>query len=270
MKRHNLLGEVAGTFLLVFFGCGSLASAITSNAFVGIAQIAFVWGFGIAIAIYVTGGLSGAHLNPAVTLGFCVARRFSPRAVIAHVGAQCLGSFLACLALYGIFHDPIASFEKREGLLRGLAGSERSAMIFTEFYPNPSAVELLGAVTMTTAFLAEALGTFVLMLVILALTDTNNPSRTKEGTALVIGFTVAILICLLGPISMAGFNPARDFVPRVFAYLFGWGSLVFDFNGYGYLTVYIIAPICGAVVAALLYRYLFAPHYTFVSSRTTP
>ncbi|OYV06952.1 MAG: aquaporin, partial [Verrucomicrobiales bacterium VVV1] len=88
-------GELLGTFILVFFGCGSVAAAVTTGAQVGVFQVAIVWGLGVATAIGMTGHLSGAHLNPAVTIAFAVWRDFPWRKVPGYVVSQMAGAFLA-------------------------------------------------------------------------------------------------------------------------------------------------------------------------------
>lgn len=261
MKKAWWVGEFVGTFLLVFFGCGALASAIPTGAFGGIGQVAAVWGIGIAVAIYLTGSLSGAHLNPAVTLGFWAAGQFPARRILPYVVFQCLGSFAACLVLYVIFADSITAFEAANNIVRGQPGSEKTAMIFTEFFANPTAEPLVGNISMTTAMAAEIVGTLVLMLVILCVTDDNNFGRPTEVVAFSIGLTVSLLICLLGPITMACFNPARDLPPRLFTAILGWGSLPFTFNGIGWLTVYVLAPCVGGLSGAILFRTVVKPCY---------
>src|SRR5271154_1508477 len=99
------VGESLGTFLLVFFGCGSVATAVLTGAQVGIFQVAIIWGLGIATAIHLTGSLSGAHLNPAVTLTFAVWRGFPRRRVVPYILCQLLGSILAAGVLYLVFAD---------------------------------------------------------------------------------------------------------------------------------------------------------------------
>ncbi|MDQ6622894.1 MAG: aquaporin, partial [Verrucomicrobiota bacterium] len=97
------IGEFFGTFILVFFGCGSVAAAVATSAQVGVFQVAIVWGIGIATAIYLTGSLSSAHLNPAVTIASAAWSRFPARLVLPYIGAQMLGAFAAAALLYGLF-----------------------------------------------------------------------------------------------------------------------------------------------------------------------
>lgn len=260
-----VVGEFSGTFMLVFFGCGSVAAAVLTGAQVGIFQVAIVWGLGIATAIYLTGSLSGAHLNPAVTLSLAAAGRLPFRRAPGYVLMQFLGAFCASAVLYALFAGPLRAFEAEHHLTRGSPGSEASAMVFGEYFPNPAWHAVAGAVpplvTPGSAFLAEAFGTAVLVLVILCVTDTRNRSHPGPLTAATIGLTITMLISLLGPLTMAGFNPARDFAPRLFSALAGWGGLVFRVNGSGWLVVYIIAPLAGGQVGAIAYRLFYRPHY---------
>lgn len=258
-------GEFIGTFILVFFGCGSVAAAVLTGAQVGIFQVAIVWGLGIATAIYLTGSVSGAHLNPAVTIALATWGRFPWRNVGRYVLAQFLGAFVASAAVYLVFQGTLASFESAHHLTRGAPGSEASAMIFGEYFPNPGGKpftdEVRARVSHGAAFLIEALGTAILLLVIMGVTDEKNRSRPQALTAATIGLTVTILISLLGPLTMACFNPARDLAPRLFSSLAGWGSVPFSANGIGWLTVYVIAPLLGAIAGVGLYRVFLSPHY---------
>jgi glycerol uptake facilitator protein len=256
-----VVGEFAGTFLLVFFGCGSVAAAVLLGALSGKFQVAIFWGLEIAAAIYLTAGLSGAHLNPAVTLSLASVGRFPLRRAPGYIVTQFLGAFAASAALYAVFAGPLRSFEAASHITRGAPGSEASAMIFGEFFPNPSGRPLaLGnpaTVTPEGAFLAEALGTAMLVLVILFISEARSPPRPRALVAATIGLAIAILIAILGPLTMAGFNPARDFAPRLFSSIAGWGRLVFTVNGPGWLLVYIVAPIAGGQAGSLAYRFLF-------------
>jgi glycerol uptake facilitator protein len=258
-------GEFVGTFILVFFGCGSVASAVLTGAQVGIFQVAIVWGIGIATAIYLTGSISGAHLNPAVTIGLATWGKVAWSSVPRYVLAQFIGAFVASVALYLVFRGPLASFETANQITRGAPGSEASAMIFGEFFPNPGGKpftdDIRARVSHGSAFFIEALGTAILMLVIMGCTDERNRSRPQALTAATIGLTVTILISLLGPLTMAAFNPARDLAPRIFSVFAGWGHVPFTANGIGWLTVYVLAPIIGAIAGGGAYRALLHPHY---------
>lgn len=259
------VGEFVGTFLLVFFGCGSVAAAVLAGAQVGVFQVAIVWGLGIATAIYLTADLSGAHLNPAVTVALAAFKGFSWKLVPGYYLAQFSGALVASGALLGVFHGAFRAYEAAHGIVRGAPGSEATAMVFGEFYPNPGGRALTDAaramVPPSTAFFIEVLGTAVLVLVILGITDERNRSRPRSLAAVTIGLTVTLLISLLGPLTMACFNPARDLAPRVFSYFAGWGSVVFNANGSGWLMVYVIAPIVGGLMGGFIYRRCLAPHY---------
>lgn len=259
------VGESLGTFILVFFGCGSVATAVLTGAQVGIFQVAIVWGIGVATAIYLTASLSGAHLNPAVTVAFAVWNDFPWKKVLRYVVAQFVGAFIASVVLFSLFRGVLGAFESSHHIVRGAPGSEATAMIFGEFFPNPGGQPLTAAIRSTvslpTAFLAETLGTGILMLVILSSVDERNTSRPQILTAATIGLTVTILISLFGPLTMAALNPARDLAPRLFSSMAGWGRVPFDTNGYGWLIVYILAPILGAILGGGIYRIWLAPHY---------
>ena len=259
------IGEFLGTFLLVFFGCGSVCAAVLTNAQVGVFQVAIVWGLGIATAIYLTGSLSGAHLNPAVTVSMAAWSNFPKSRVAPYVGAQMLGAFAAAAVLYVIFGGALAEFEKANHLVRGQPGSEASAMVFGEFFPSPSGRPLTeqarARMSPRAAFGAEVIGTAVLLLVIFSATDARNSAHPPLLTAATIGLTVTLLISLLGPLTMACFNPARDFAPRVFSSLAGWGAVPFQVNGLGWLTVYVLAPLLGGWLGGGIYTVWLRPAY---------
>ena len=270
-----VVGEFFGTFLLVFFGCGSVCAAVLTGAQQGIFQVAIVWGLGIATAIYLTGSLSGAHLNPSVTLAMAVWGGFPARRVVPYIVTQLVGAFVSAAVLYVVFAGALNVFEHKNGIVRGTPGSELSAKVFGEYYPPPSARTPADAppsarlpegsidalVTPWSAFGIEVIGTAVLLLVIFCCVDERNANRPQILTAASIGLTVTLLISLLGPLTMACFNPARDLGPRLFSAVAGWGSVPFTANGQGWWTVYIIAPILGAQLGGAIYRLCFKSAY---------
>ena len=172
------VGESLGTFILVFFGCGSVAAAVLTGAQVGVFQIAIVWGIGIATAIYLTGSLSGAHLNPAVTIGLAAWSEFPWRRVPRYLLAQFLGAFVASVVLFLVYRETLVAYETAHQIVRGAPGSEATAMIFGEFFPSPGGQPLTDAVRLrvshSAAFFSEFVGTGILMLVILGVTDSKN------------------------------------------------------------------------------------------------
>jgi glycerol uptake facilitator protein len=257
-----LAGEVLGTYLLVLFGTGSVAAAVLTGAQMGLWQVAVVWGFGVTIAIYASAALSGAHLNPAVSLAFALWRRqdFPLRRLLPYTGAQLVGAVLAGLTVAWLFWPVLLRFEIAKGLVRGAPGSELSAMIFGEYFPNPAMFGTGAAahalVTPWHAACVEGFGTAVLVLVIFALTAPRNTAAPGANLVpFLIGFTVAVLISLFAPLTQAGWNPARDFGPRVVAYTLGWGPVAIP-GPRGGFWVYIVGPLVGGPLGGLAWELL--------------
>ena len=248
-----LLAEYVGTFVLVFFGVGAVNAAVATGAQAGLWQVAVVWAVGVSLSIYASASLSGAHLNPAITLAAAIYEGFSWLRVIPYAIAQTAGAATASLVLYGMFSEAIIEFERRRGLLRGGPGSELSAMVFGEYFPNPSifgtAEEAWRVVGPFAAFLAELVGTAMLAFLICILTRDRNTARPSAGTTpLFIGLTVAAIISVIAPLTQAGLNPARDFGPRLVSYFLGWGEIAIPGPRGGWLSVYVLGPFCGAVI----------------------
>ncbi len=262
MKRSSLVGqclsEFLGTLILVFFGVGAVNTAVLTGAQSGLWQVAVVWGVAIALAIYATGAVSGTHINPAITVAMAVWRGFPKAKVPAYIAAQVAGAFCGSLLLYALFRGIIPSFEAAHHLVRGQPGSELSAMVFGEYFPNPAIFgttpEAFRQVSHATAMLAEAIGTAFLACFVFALTEPRNSQAPRFMAALFIGLTVSIIISIVAPLTQAGLNPARDFGPRLVAYLFGWGEIAIPGPRGGFFTVYILSPILGGVFGAGVYQ----------------
>jgi glycerol uptake facilitator protein len=253
----EFLGETLGTFMLVLFGCGSVAVTILFNAHQGLMQIALAWGIGVTLAIYLTRHLSCAHLNPAVTLAMWISKRMAARKVPAYLTGQFTGAILAGLIIYLLFGPSISAYESTHNIVRGSAESVQTAKMFGEYYAAPGS---LAIVSMPLAMAAEALGTFLLLLMIFALTEGCNIGRPNDAmTPMFIGLTVTSIIGLIAPLTQAGLNPARDFGPRLIAWIFGWGSAAFPDQSGGFFFVYILAPIIGGMLASLFFVYLIEP-----------
>jgi MIP family channel proteins len=261
-ERRALAAEAIGTYLLTLFGTGSVAAAVLTGAQVGLWQVAVVWGFGVALAIYVSAHHSGAHLNPAVTLAFAIARpaQFRWGRVLPYWAAQLVGAVAAGASVAALFWPFLERFETEKRLTRGAPGSELAAMVFGQYFPNPALFGTDAAaqalVSPLTATLVEAFGTGVLVFVIFALTDPHN-AAVPQGNLVpfFIGFTVAILISLFAPLTQAGWNPARDFGPRLVALALGWGEVAIPGPAGGF-WIYVVGPLLGAPVGAGLYEIL--------------
>lgn len=250
-------GEALGTFLLVLFGCGSVAVSVLFNAHQGLMQIAMAWGIGVTLSIYLTRHLSCAHLNPAVTVAMVLSKRMASKKLPVYLTAQFLGAFLAGMAIYLLFSPSIAAFESAHNIVRGSAESVQTAKMFGEYYTAPGS---LSVVSLPLAIATEAFGTFLLVLMIFALTEGCNVGRPSDALApLFIGLTVSSIICLVAPLTQAGLNPARDFGPRMVAWIFGWGSAAFPDQSGGFFLVYILGPLVGAGVATAFFLYAFEP-----------
>jgi len=256
-----------GTFILVFFGVGSVHAAVLMGAYSGLFQVAMIWAFAVTLAIYTTAAVSGAHLNPAVTIAMSIFRGFPKRSIIPFIIAQVLGAFLAAAVLNGLFSGLLAHFESVNGLVRGQPGSELAAMIFGEYFPNPGMTKAGGwpvtAVSEWQAMGAEAIGTMFLVLFICALTDAKNKTNAGALVPLFIGLAVGIIICIVAPLTQAGLNPARDFGPRLYSYLIGYGSVAIPGPRGGFFTVYILAPIIGGIVGAAIWENPFRTRPTW-------
>ena len=261
--RRRFVGELVGTYLLVMIGTSSVAAAAITGAQVGLWQVAVVWTLGVSLAIYATANISGAHLNPAVTLAFAIFRskEFDYRYIPLYWSAQLLGSIFAGLTVLGIFGPAIARFEAESGIVRGAAGSQRSAMVFGEYFPNPAiyGTETAGAIISPLgALFVEGFGTAILALSIFVLTDKRNTGIVGNLAPLLIGATVGVLISLFAPLTQGGWNPARDFGPRIVAYFAGWEGIAIPGPSEGF-WIYILGPLIGAPVGAAVHHFLLKP-----------
>jgi glycerol uptake facilitator protein len=249
---RELLAECFGTFLIVQLGTGVVMSEIFAGAVSGLFQIAAVWSIAVTLAIGCTANISGAHLNPAISIALALLRpskAFGWAKVGPYILAQTTGAILGSAVNLVMYASLITAFEAKHGIVRSSAGAIASARAFGEYYAAP--------VTTATAFFCEMFGTAVLAGVIFALTHPGNTSSNSNNSDTnnsavyvppLIGATVGALICVIAPLTQAGLNPARDFGPRIVAYLAGWNHQVAFANCW----VYIVAPIVGAPLGAML------------------
>jgi aquaporin Z len=225
---RRMLAEAFGTFWLVFGGCGSaVIAAGFPNVGIGLAGVSLAFGLTVLTMAYAIGHISGCHLNPAVSLGLVVGRRFPARELPAYVGAQVVGAILAAATLYAI-----ASGADGFSLAGGFASNG-----FGEHSP--------GGYSMAAGFIAEFVLTFFFLFVILGATD----SRAPAGFAPIpIGFALCLIHLIGIPVTNVSVNPARSTGPALFV---GDWAL-------SQLWLFWLAPLAGAAAAGIVYPLLFA------------
>jgi MIP family channel proteins len=238
LLMREMIAEFIGTFLIVQIGCGTVCAAVFKAAQVGLWQIAVAWSIAVSLGICTTASVSGAHLNPAVTFSLAIFRKFPWKKVFPFVMAQVGGAVAGAGVNLALFWDSILQFETANNIVRGSLGSVQSASAFGEYWSVSSWL---------SAFFAEAFGSAILAFAIFALTHPRNETTSKHPFLIppMIGATVAGLISVIAPLTQAGFNPARDFGPRIVAYLAGWGGIAM--KGW---WLYVLAPLVGAPIGA--------------------
>lgn len=240
------LSEFLGTFILIFVGCGTVAGKVLYGAELGQWELSLIWGLAVALAIYITGAVSGTHINPAVTVTMAVFRGFPWKNVIPFITAQVLGAFTGAAVVYGLYRGGLAHYEKAENIQRGSEASLDTAGIFST-YPA-------SFLSHWDAFLVEFSLTAFLLIVILAVVDERNPQLPALNRLgpLVIGITVAVIGGSFGTLTGFAINPARDFGPKLFTWIAGWESMALPGPG-GYFWIPIVAPILGGLCGAWIY-----------------
>jgi glycerol uptake facilitator protein len=210
------------------------------------------------IGVYLAGGVSGAHLDPVVTLLFSIYREFPKWKIVPYVVAQVSGAFLGAAAVSFWWRGFWQRAANKSGVTRGQPGSQKLMMALCCYYPNPGSVGIgpqdLAEVSTATAFAAETIMTMLLLIAALALMDDRNPHAPKSNMApLFIGVVVAAMVAVGGPLTMTALNPARDFGPRLFGYLAGYGHVALPGPRKNEWWVYILAPTIGGLLGGTVY-----------------
>ncbi len=246
--KGQCIAEFLGTGLFLFFGASCLCATILAGAVLGLWEICIIWGLGIALAVYLTAGISGAHLNPAVTLGLWLFASFDKKKVLPYMISQTAGAFFGVAVAYFIYSDLFTAYEVSHQMVRGSDESLALAAIFST-YPN-------AAISVFKASLVEVIITATLMALILALTDDGNGVPKGALAPLLIGILVAVIGAATGPLTGFAMNPARDFGPKLFTFFAGWGKVAFTgARDIPYFIVPIVAPLIGACVGGAGYRF---------------
>lgn len=242
------LAEFLGSFILIIFGNGAVAEVVLSTkagAVNNFFSINIAYGLAVAFGVYIAGGVSGGHLNPAVSLAMAFLGKLQWRKVGIYFLAQYLGCFVASAVLYAIYAD---AFYQHDGGYRvtNPAHPNATAGIFAS-YPQ----EYL---TWGGGLVDQIFATSFLMIGILALTDERNTAPAKGVTPILIGLLVTVIGLSYGYNCGFPINPARDLGPRLFTLIGGWGLEPFSFRNHNWFWIPVIGPHLGALLGAAVYQ----------------
>lgn len=247
------MAEFLGTALLIFFGTGCVAALKVAGASFGLWEISIIWGIGVSMAIYLTAGVSGAHLNPAVSIALWLFAGFEKGRLPFYILAQIAGAFCGALLVYTLYSGLFFEFEQAHQMVRGSQASLELASVFSTF-PDP-------VLSTGQAFMVEVVITAILMGVIMSLSDDNNGLPRGPMAPLLIGLLIAVIGSSMGPLTGFAMNPARDFGPKLMTFVTGWGEIsLTGGRDIPYFLVPIFAPILGACLGAAVYRGMIARH----------
>lgn len=233
--------EFLGTLVLVIFGVGgNLQATVTNGAGGTFESLSFAWGFGCMLGVYIAGGISGGHVNPAVTISLAIFRRFPWKKVPIYIFFQIWGAFFGGALAYGYHWSSITSFEGGKDIRTVATG----ACLFTN--PKPD-------VTWRNAFFDEFIGTAILVGCLFAILDDTNAPPTSGMSAFIIGLLIAAIGMALGYQTSFTLNPARDLGPRLFAWWIGYGPKVFHFTHWWWAWGVWGGTIGGGIAGGLIY-----------------
>ena len=228
MDRRKLGAEVLGTFILVLGGCGTAVLATSANGLsVGTLGVSFAFGLTVVVGAFALGHVSGAHFNPAITLGLVAGKRFPAADAPAYIAAQVIGGLLAAATLYGIASG-IDTFDIDSSVPGAFAANG-----FDDLSP--------GGYNLAACFLVEVVLTAVFLLVIMGATRVGSPAGTAP---LAIGLALTLIHLISIPVTNTSVNPARSTSQAVFV----GGDYIPQ------LWLFWVAPILGGVIGALVYR----------------
>ncbi|KAF8530054.1 major intrinsic protein superfamily membrane channel protein [Hysterangium stoloniferum] len=251
--------EFLGTMVLILFGNGVVVlaenPAISARSKGEYLSISFGWGTAAALGVWISGGISGGHINPAITLALAVFRGFPWKKVPIYMFAQLMGAICGAAIVYANYFHAIDIFEGERGV-RTVPGT---ASLFAT-YP-------LDYLTPVSAFFDEVIGTALLVMVVFAVTDKKNLAPKPGMLPLAIFFAVFGIGLSFGMQTGYAINPARDFGPRLLTAMVGYGRDVFNFRNQYWLWCPILGPFLGALVGALVYdTFLFIGNDSIINT----
>jgi glycerol uptake facilitator protein len=242
------------------FGVGSVAMAVAAlnqsgrgakifDASGDWLLIAWGWGLGVVLAVYVAGGISGAHINPAITLALALRRKFPWSKVPGYWAAQLLGAFAAAALVYANYKGAIDSYERANKIHRGDLNSLPTFSIFATF-PAAYLHNWVGP------FVDQVIGTALLAGIVFAVTDEFNQPVRANLAPFLVGLIVVAIGISFGANAGYAINPARDLGPRLLALVAGWGSVAFP-GDYGNVNTYFWIPIVGPFLGGAIGAYVY-------------
>ncbi len=247
--------EFLGTFVLIVFGSGVVTQVVLSGQANGTyLSINIGWGLAVVMGVYVAGGVSGAHLNPAVTLALAVHRGFPWAKILPYWVAQVAGAFTGAVVTFLTYRE---AFNHFDGGVRQVSGAQGTAGIFAT-YPQPFLSNVPGGLV------DQVVGTALLLLVLFALGDAKNLAPEPKIAPLFVGALVVLIGMTFGYNSGYAINPARDLGPRVFTSIAGWGGEVFR-AGNGWWWVPIVGPLAGGVLGGFVYDFFITKQHSGVA-----
>ena len=257
---REVAAEFLGTFVLIVFGVGVVAQFVLGGGANGqYLSVNLGWGLAVTMGIYVSAGISGAHLNPAVTLALALRRGFSWAKVGPYIAAQFAGAFLASVLVFITYREALDRFD---GGVRQIGGALGTAGIWAT-YPQPFLSAFPGGMV------DQIVGTALLVGVIFALSDARNFAPPERLTPVLVGLLVVLIGATFGYNAGYAINPARDLAPRLFTAMAGWGSGVFT-AGNGWWWVPVVGPCIGGVLGGYVYDLVITRHHPPEAPVTPP
>jgi MIP family channel proteins len=248
---RELAAEFLGTFVLIVFGCAVVAQVVLSGQQNGqYLSINFGWGLAVTMGVYVAGGITGAHINPAVTIAIAVHRGFPWAKVLPYCLAQTAGAFAASAVVFLTYHEALNHFD---GGVRQVIGDQATAGIWAT-YPQDFLSNVPGGL------IDQIVGTALLVGVIFALSDEKNMPPASNLAPVLVGALVLLIGMTFGYNAGYAINPARDFGPRCFTAVAGWGTEVFAAKNHWW-WVPIVGPIIGGVLGGFVYDLFITKHH---------
>ncbi|NP_001082310.1 aquaporin [Xenopus laevis] len=255
LRTQNLyvrcgLAEFLGTLILILFGCGSVAQMELSGfAKAQFLSVNMAFGFAVTAGAYVCAGVSGAHLNPAVSLAMFILKKLSWKLFLIYCLAQFLGAFIGAALVFSLYYDALHVYSNGNWTVYG---PQSTAGIFAS-YPS----EHLSAIN---GFTDQVIATAALLICILAILDEANNAAPRGLQPFLIGIMVLLVGLAMGFNCGYPINPARDLAPRFFTAIAGWGSEVFSAGGHWW-WVPVLGPLVGGVVGAVIYEVFIEFHH---------